>query len=67
MKPIIGQTTYKEFSPEEIARYMHEAEMRRAEAVRDSFFAAYAGLKAATLAIARLIHGNHGAKAAGAR
>lgn len=71
MKPIIGQTTYKELSPEELTRLMHEAEILRAEAVRDSFFAAFAGIKFGALALARLVRrtfaGHPGAKAAGVR
>ncbi|MEQ8804389.1 MAG: hypothetical protein RLO05_04150 [Rhodospirillales bacterium] len=39
MKTIIGQTSYKEISPEELTRHLHEAELLRAEAVRDHFFA----------------------------
>jgi len=45
VKPIIGSTTYKEISPEEITRLLHEAEILRAEAVRDSLFAAFRGIK----------------------
>ncbi|MEQ9559004.1 MAG: hypothetical protein RIG67_24775 [Rhodospirillales bacterium] len=38
MKTIVGHTTYKEISPEELTRHLHEAELLRAEAVRDHFF-----------------------------
>ena len=38
MSNIIGQTSYKEISPEELTRHLHEAELLRAEAVRDHFF-----------------------------
>ena len=71
VKPIIGQTPYKDISPEELSRYMHEAELLRAEAVRDSLFAAYAGIKFAIAMVLRVgrrsMAGHHGAKAAGLR
>ena len=39
MKEIIGHTSYKEISPEELTRALHDAELLRAESVRDQFFA----------------------------
>ncbi|MAO56004.1 MAG: hypothetical protein CMM61_09915 [Rhodospirillaceae bacterium] len=39
MKDIIGHTSYKEISPEDLTRALHEAEILRAESVRDHFFA----------------------------
>ncbi|MAY67567.1 MAG: hypothetical protein CMM77_10605 [Rhodospirillaceae bacterium] len=44
MKDIIGHTNYKEISPEELTRLLHEAEMLRAEAVRDHLFALGRGI-----------------------
>lgn len=44
MKEIIGHTSYKEISPEELTRHLHEAELLRAEAVRDQFFALGRGI-----------------------
>ena len=44
MSTIVGHTTYKEISPEELTRHLHEAELLRAEAVRDHFFALGRGI-----------------------
>ncbi|PIW27084.1 MAG: hypothetical protein COW30_12025 [Rhodospirillales bacterium CG15_BIG_FIL_POST_REV_8_21_14_020_66_15] len=44
MKDIIGHTSYKEITPEEMTRHLHEAELLRAEAVRDQFFALGRGI-----------------------
>lgn len=39
MKDIIGHTSYKEITSEELARALYEAKSLRAEAVRDTFIA----------------------------
>jgi hypothetical protein len=39
MKPIIGETNYKDMTPEDIAYYVREAEKLRAEAISDMFSA----------------------------
>lgn len=44
MKDIIGHTSYKEISPEELTRLLHEAEILRAESVRDHLFALGRGI-----------------------
>lgn len=44
MKDIIGHTSYKEISSEELTRLLHEAEILRAESVRDHFFALGRGI-----------------------
>lgn len=59
MKPIIGSTTYKEISPEEMTRLLHEAEILRAEAVRDSLFAAFRGIKSALKVVRKAVIGLH--------
>lgn len=35
MSPIVGEIAYREMTRDDIARYMREAEVLRAEAVRD--------------------------------
>jgi hypothetical protein len=44
MKPIIGEINYPEMSQEEISRFMREAEVLRAEAVRGMFKAVFRGV-----------------------
>lgn len=51
MKDIIGHTTYKEISPEELTRALHEAEILRAETVRDHFFTLGRAISRATAGI----------------
>lgn len=54
MKPIIGEINYPEMSQEEISRFMREAEVLRAEAVRNLFKAAFRGI---AFAAQRAAHG----------
>lgn len=35
MEPIVGRINYKDVSPEEMTRYLYEAEIKRAEAICD--------------------------------
>jgi hypothetical protein len=51
MKDIIGHTSYKEISPEELTRALHEAEILRAESVREHFFALGRAISRATVGI----------------
>lgn len=54
MKPIIGEIKYPDMSQEEINRYMREAELLRAEAVRGMFKAVFRGV---ALTAQRTAHG----------
>ncbi len=67
MKDIIGHTTYKEISAEELTRLLHEAEILRAESVRDHFFALGRGISkvfgSVRHGIDHLIHPQHHAGA----
>lgn len=54
MKPIIGDIAYKEFTPEEIARFTREAEEMRAEAIRDMFIGIFRGV---AQGVARALNG----------
>ncbi|MEQ8506524.1 MAG: hypothetical protein RIB80_14455 [Rhodospirillales bacterium] len=67
MKDIIGHTSYKELSVEELARHMHEAEILRAESVRDHFFALGRGIAHLVTAIRDGIDGLIHPNTAGAR
>ncbi|MBO6521209.1 MAG: hypothetical protein JJ900_09830 [Rhodospirillales bacterium] len=37
MKPIVGELSYKELSPEDIARFTREAEIMRAQEIHSMF------------------------------
>lgn len=67
MKDIIGHTAYKEISPEELTRLLHEAELLRAEAVRDHFFALGHGVARLAGSIRHGLDGLIHPNAAGAR
>lgn len=75
VKPIINRIPYKELTPEELARFMYEADLRRAEAVSAHLFAIFGAVKFAVLALGRMVRkvvvGSHdagsGANPAGAR
>lgn len=45
MKPIIGEISYKDMTPEDVAYYVREAERLRAEAVSDMFSAMGVAIK----------------------
>ena len=44
MKPIIGQTSYKEIKPGEMALHLHRAEILRAQEMSESFIALGRGI-----------------------
>ena len=67
MKDIIGQTTYKEISSEELTRLLHEAELLRAESVRDHLFALGRGVARLAGSIRHGLDGLIHPNAAGAR
>ena len=71
MKPVVGRITYREVTPEELTRALHQAEMLRAEAVRDSFFAIGHDIAFLARAVSRRVRhavdGMTHPKAAGAR
>lgn len=67
MNDIIGHTTYKEISPEEMTRMLHEAELLRAEAVRDHLFALGRGIARVVSSIRHGLDGLIHPNAAGAR
>jgi hypothetical protein len=67
MKEIIGHTSYKEIAPEELTRLLHEAEMLRAESVRDHFFALGRGIAHVAGSIRHGVDGLIHPNAAGAR
>jgi len=54
MKPIVGEISYKDMTPEDIARFREEAEEMRAEAVRNMVRGAYLSV---AHAVARAAHG----------
>jgi len=54
MKPIVGEISYKDMTPEDIARFREEAEVMRAEAIRDMFLASY---RALAHTVVRVTHG----------
>lgn len=68
MKPIIGEVTYLDMSPEELARLTREAEIMRAEAMRAFFaraahrIAALFGAGARKLTANPGVHPNAGAR-----
>ena len=37
MKPIIGEIAYKDMTPQDIERYMHEAQVMRSAAISELF------------------------------
>lgn len=67
MNAIVGHTSYKEISPEELTRHMHEAELLRAESVRDQFFALGRGISRVYGAVRNGVDGMIHPNAAGAR
>lgn len=54
MKPIIGEISYKDMTAEDIKRFQHEAEVMRAEAIRDMFVHV---TRSAAHAMGRAAHG----------
>lgn len=44
MAPIIGEISYREMTHDDIVRHMREAEVLRAEAVRDMFVDIFRGI-----------------------
>ncbi|MEK9671679.1 MAG: hypothetical protein VW268_04145 [Rhodospirillaceae bacterium] len=53
MKPIVGQVSYEEITPEDMALYMHRAEMLRAQAISDKLFAVGRGINFVFRGLAR--------------
>jgi|GEM_PF-1167638 len=54
MKPIIGEISYKDMTPEDIARFREEAEEMRAEAIREMVKGVY---RSFAHAVVRAAHG----------
>ncbi len=53
MKPIVEEFTYREMSPEDMNRFLREAEAMRAEAMRKVFADMYRGLAHAMVRFGR--------------
>ena len=54
MTPIVGKTSYKDLTPEELERFRREAEIMRAEAITSMFRTVFGAIGHAVAALFRL-------------